>query len=67
MTLYAASLQFSLAGNLIESALGQAQRAQTDLVVKLARIALSQNILILLLGLRRQVLIPSLHLTYIGT
>lgn len=44
MTLDAASLQSSLAGNLIESVLGKSQQAQTDLAMKMARISLAQNI-----------------------
>ena len=44
MTLDVASLQSSLAGNLIESVLGRSQQAQTDLAMKLAKISLSMNL-----------------------
>jgi hypothetical protein len=44
VTLDAASLQSSLAGNLIESVLGRSQQAQTDLAMKLAKISLSMNL-----------------------
>lgn len=44
MTLDAASIQSSLAGQLIQAVMGQAQQVQTDLAMKLARISLSQNI-----------------------
>ena len=44
MTLDAASLQSSLAGNLIQSVLGKSQQAQTDLAMKMARISLATNI-----------------------
>ena len=44
MTLEASSLQASLAGNLIESVLGAAQQAETELAMKLAKISLASNI-----------------------
>ena len=39
-----ASIQSQMAGQLIETVLGQAQQAQTDLAMKLARISLSTNL-----------------------
>ena len=44
MTIDAALLQSSLAGNLIENVLGRSQQAQTDLVMKLAKISLSMKL-----------------------
>lgn len=40
----ASQVQSQMAGNLIESVLGQAQNAQTDLAMKMAKISLSQNL-----------------------
>ena len=37
----AASMQTQLAGNLIQSILGQSQQAQTELAMKLAKVSLS--------------------------
>ncbi len=39
-----ASLQTQLAGNLIQSILGQSQQAQTDLAMKLAKVSLSMQL-----------------------
>jgi hypothetical protein len=44
VTLDAASLQSSLAGNLIENVLGRSQQAQTDLAMKLAKVSLAINL-----------------------
>ena len=44
MTLDAASLQSSLAGDLIASVLGRSQQAQTELAMKMARISMAANI-----------------------
>lgn len=40
----ASQIQSQMAGNLIESVLGQAHSAQTDLAMKMAKLALSQNL-----------------------
>ena len=40
----ASQIQSQMAGSLIESVLGQAQNAQTDLAMKMAKISLSQNL-----------------------
>lgn len=40
----ASQIQSQMAGNLIESVLGRAQNAQTDLAMKMAKVALSQNL-----------------------
>ena len=42
--MHAASVQSQMAGNLIESLLGQAQQSQTDLAMKLARISLATSL-----------------------
>ena len=44
MTLDAATQQSAMAAHLIESVLGAAQQAHADLVMKLAKLSLSQNI-----------------------
>ncbi len=44
MTLDVSSLQSSMAGNLIQSVLGQSQQAQTELAMKLARLSLATNV-----------------------
>jgi len=40
----ASQVQSQMAGSLIETVLGQAQNAQTDLAMKMAKISLSQNL-----------------------
>lgn len=40
----ASQIQSQMAGNLIHSVLGQAQQAQTDLAMKMAKVALAQNL-----------------------
>ena len=44
MTLDVSSLQSSMAGNLIQSVLGQSQQTQTELAMKLARLSLATNV-----------------------
>ncbi len=44
MTLEAANATAQTAGHLIEAVLGQSQRAQAELGMKLARLSLSQNL-----------------------
>lgn len=42
--MHAATVQSQMAGNLIESLLGQAQQSQTDLAMKLARVSMATNL-----------------------
>ena len=41
--MHVTQMQSQMAGQLIESLVGQPQQAQTDLAMKLAKISLSQN------------------------
>jgi hypothetical protein len=40
----AAQVQSQVAGHLVETVLGQSQRAQTDMAMKLAKISLQQSL-----------------------
>jgi|GEM_PF-1477843 hypothetical protein len=42
--MHAATVQSQMAGNLVESLLGQAQQSQTDLAMKLARVSMAANL-----------------------
>jgi hypothetical protein len=42
--MHATQVQANMATHLIESVLGQAQQAQTDLALKMARVSLSQSL-----------------------
>jgi len=42
--MHVTSIQTEMAGQLIEAMVGQAQQAQTDLAMKLARVSLAQSL-----------------------